>query len=100
MRNHLNDDAWRGVLQRGPAGLLEAKWDLLQFKVPPETVPLLRIWLQDVVRQTEWIVKRTKSMRDEAERVELLGKTMRAAGLRSYTDDKGRIFVAEHRGSE
>jgi hypothetical protein len=44
--------------------------------------------------QSEWVVKRTAAMRDEAERIALIGQTMKRAGLRSYTDEHGRIFVA------
>jgi hypothetical protein len=41
-----------------------------------------------------WLGEQRAYMRDEAERIALIGQTMKRAGLRSYTDEKGRIFVA------
>ncbi len=55
---------------------------------------LLKHILDDLRHDKEWVRDRIRAMRDEAERIALIGDTMKRAGLRSYTDEKGRIFVA------
>ncbi len=86
---------WEDLAKRGPMGL--AGYDLrhLEQSLPDIGRAVLRSFLGSLERQSKWIVERTAAMRDESERIALIGQTMRRAGLRSYTDKDGAIFVAE-----
>ncbi len=88
------DWLWMEILQRGPMVLTEQEWKDVERLLPEPGRVAFRHLVDSLKRQTAWIVERTAAMRDEAERMALLGETMRRAGLRSYTDEKGRIFVA------
>jgi hypothetical protein len=88
---------WDEVIKRGPLGLTSHDWDALFPHFDPMTKQVFRRFYTSLSDQSKWILERTEAMRDDAERIALLGKTMRAAGLRSYTDEKGRIYVASGR---
>lgn len=85
---------WEQVLKDGPLALTKQDWRAIEEKLDPSSQRILRHLIEGIEQQTKWVTERMAAMRDEAERVELLGKTMRRAGLRSYTDEKGRVFIA------
>ena len=87
---------WRSLLDRGPTCLLKEDWSHLEtrLKFSDTDKAIFRRMLDRMDSQTKWIVERTEAMRNEAERMKMLGETMRRAGLRSYTDEHGCIFVA------
>ncbi len=88
---------WRAMLEKGPTCLLKEDWSRIELKLDEldeTTRAVFKALLADMDRQTRWILERTKSMRDEAEHIALIGETVKRAGLRSYTDEKGRIYVA------
>ncbi len=85
---------WEDLAKRGPMCLAGYELRQLEQSLPEIGRLILRKFLGDLERQSRWIVERTTAMRDESERIALIGQTMKRAGLRSYTDEKGRIFVA------
>jgi hypothetical protein len=64
-------------------------------KQAEEASALLTFLLDGLARDKKWIAERAAAMRDEAERIAIIGQTMQRAGLRSYTDKDGAIFVAD-----
>lgn len=85
---------WEGVCRTGVMGLTRQDWARLAPDLSPIARAVLRSFLEQLEGQSRWVAERTAATRDEADRIVLIGQTMRRAGLRSYTDEKGRIFVA------
>jgi len=85
---------WEELARRGPMGLTHYDMRALQEHLPPMGRAIFKYFVESLERQSTWIVERTAAMRDEAERIALIGQTMKRAGLRSYTDKDGAIFVA------
>lgn len=50
--------------------------------------------------ELEWIESRRQELENEKARILDVGRTMQLAGLRSYTDKEGRIYVAPQATSE
>jgi hypothetical protein len=65
-----------------------------EYQLDAGTKEVIRAFFGHVKEQTEWIVKAREELVSEAARVRELGESMRKAGLRSYTDKEGRIYVA------
>lgn len=88
-------DHWREYITgKGVLGMSEADWMRVEPDVSKETRAIIRHVMAGLKRQTEWVQERQHETRGEADRILAIGETMRRAGLRSYTDEKGRIFVA------
>ncbi len=95
MSNATSRMIWEEVARKGPMGLTRLHWESLLPDLPQGAArKILAMFLEGLEEQSRWIDKRTAAMRDEAEHIALVGTTMKRAGLRSYTDEKGRIFVA------
>lgn len=90
-------DIWWGSLRGGPMALTEEMLARVEPELSPGGRAILKHVIQSFRDDHKWIEERTRAMRDEAERIEQIGKTMARAGLRSYTDEKGRIFVSAER---
>lgn len=88
------DFLWNEVLRMGPMGLSKLDVQRLSGEMKPGPATILHRLFDQIEHQSKWVVERTQAMRDEAERIALIGQTMKRAGLRSYTDEHGRIFVA------
>ena len=88
------ESLWLDLLRRGPMGLTQYDFAALERHLPEVGRVILRNFMQSLERQSKWIVERTAAMRDESERIALIGQTMKRAGLRSYTDKDGAIFIA------
>lgn len=86
---------WRRVIEWGPMGLTNHDWLEVERHLPEAGRVILKRFLSQLAEQSRWIVEREEAMRGEADRIEQIGKTMKRAGLRSYTDKDGRIFVAD-----
>lgn len=91
---------WDEVVRNGPMGLTRHDWSTIDHKLDDVSRAVLGRFLASIEKQTKWVEEQRRAMRDEAARIALVGETMRKAGLRSYTDEKGRIFVARTRLKE
>ncbi len=54
----------------------------------------LRTLIDAMDRDKAWIAAQRRLLAEEGERIQAIGLRMRAAGLRSYTDPAGAIYVA------
>lgn len=85
-------EQWR---KEGPAALLKYDWRRVEHRLPDEDRVVLRGFLEAICKQTEWIVEDQTTREKELAHIAAIGTVMKRAGLRSYTDKDGRIFVAE-----
>jgi hypothetical protein len=85
---------WEEVIRNGPMGLTRCDWSTIDYKLDEPGRQVLRRFLESLEDQTKWVTEQTALLRSEAERVRMMGVIMHKAGLRSYTDEKGRIYVA------
>lgn len=91
----IEDEPWM-ELMRGPTGLIEADWNHAKWMLPNDTARAVMGRLVDqIVRQTKWIAEAREELVGETARVRDIGIVMQKAGLRSYTDKEGRIYVAD-----
>lgn len=90
-------DFWRGLYRHGATGLTDELIARFEPELSPAGRAALRAFAEQARHDHKWIEDQRAYMRDEAERIGVIGETMRRAGLRSYTDKEGRIFVADDR---
>ncbi len=86
-------DMWYGLLRDGPTALLDTTLDQLMPGLSDVDRAILRRLLDGLRDQTKWIAEARQNLVGEAARVRELGASMKLAGLRSYTDKDGRIYV-------
>lgn len=91
---------WEEVLKHGPMGLTRHDWATVESKLDEAGRRVLRRLLQQVEEQAKWCVEREAELRGEQAHITKIGQTLALAGLRSYTDKEGRIFVASQRHGE
>lgn len=94
MRDGMIVDTWCNLFRMGASALTEELAGRLLPNLDANTRALVKALLDQVAHDKKWIIERTHAMRAEAEHVATIGETMRRAGLRSYTDERGRIFVS------
>lgn len=85
---------WEEVLRNGVMGLTRCDLSSIDHKLDQTSREVLRRILESLEDQTRWVDEQTQLLRSESERVRMMGVIMHKAGLRSYTDEKGRIYVA------
>lgn len=87
---------WKQILSTGPTCLVKQDWQAFEHRVKLDDLSRVafRHLLEGLDNQTRWIVERTKSIREEGERMVHIGQMLKRAGLKSYTDKDGNIFVA------
>lgn len=85
---------WEGVFRDGPMCLTRHAWGRIKDHLPSDARQVFDALIDSVERQAKWVAEFGDATNLELERVSRLGLVMQRAGLRSYTDDKGRIYVA------
>lgn len=87
-------DAWDHVFHEGPAALTKTILGpaLVALKEPDRQI--VKLLVEHVCDQTKWIAQASAELVSETARIRDIGITMQRAGLRSYTDKEGRIYVA------
>lgn len=88
-------DSWRWVFREGPCALLDTLLDGIEPKLDAPTREVVRVFVAHVREQSAWIVKAREDLIGEVARVREIGEVMKRAGLRSYTDKEGRIYVSQ-----
>ena len=90
-------DTWHAVFREGPTALLDTLLDHIEPEMSEPTRTILKRWVEGWRDQVRWIDQARQDLVGEAARIRELGEAMRRAGLRSYTDKEGRIYVAPDR---
>ncbi len=95
------DHRWQNVARDGVMCLTRHNWEALEPTLTPVGRALLKAFLESLEEQSGWIATAREELAGELARATEIGKMMRLAGLRSYTDKSGCVFVAaESRGEE
>lgn len=90
---------WEEVARRGPMGLSRLELQQLAYTLPDGPRQIVERIFETVEAQTRWIVEAREELIGETARVRDIGLVMAKAGLRSYTDKDGRIYVASEPGT-
>ncbi len=94
------DHRWQNVARDGVMCLTRHNWEALEPLMTPVGRVLLKTFLESLEQQSEWIATARQELAGELARASEIGKMMQRAGLRSYTDKSGCIFVAAESRSE
>lgn len=86
---------WDAMLKDGPMCLTKQNWQMLESKLGERDRVILKHLIESVEDEAKWIVKAREGLVSETARVRDIGIVMAKAGLRSYTDKEGRIYVAD-----
>jgi hypothetical protein len=87
--------AWDALFHRGHMSLTRSQFDYIFPNLSERAQVILRDTLDDLERQTKWIAEARAELVGETARIREIGIVMAKAGLRSYTDKEGRIYVAD-----
>lgn len=88
------EQMWRDVITSGVMGLTRWDWRALAPELSEPGQLILKRFLEQLESQSRWVQERTDATRNEGDRIERIGLMMKRGGLRSYTDEAGRVFVA------
>jgi hypothetical protein len=86
---------WEEAVRRGPMGLTRLELQQLAYTLPDGPRQIVMRIFETVEAQTVWIVEARKELVSETARVRDIGIVVQKAGLRSYTDKEGRVYVAD-----
>lgn len=91
-------DQWDYIFREGPTALTEAILDRALSSMKGTDREVVKVLVEHVCDQTKWIDRASRELVSETARIRDIGIVMRKAGLRSYTDKEGRIFVSSPSG--